>query len=88
VRAIYEALGAHAHVRLIGVRVEQLSRGDDQRLSLWDEDGGWRDAERTIDGVAERFGRAALRPASLLGERPHSRRDDRGTAAGERDADR
>ena len=71
VRAIYDLLGAHEPVRLIGVRVEHLEPAGGQRLSLWDDDGAWRDAERTIDGVSERFGRGALRPASLLGPGSH-----------------
>lgn len=66
VRAIYEALGRHNPVRLIGVRMEQLTEGDGQQLSLWDEDEDWREAEDTIDAVTARFGRGMLRPASLL----------------------
>ena len=66
VRSIYEALGRHNPVRLIGVRMEQLSEGDDQQLGLWDEDEDWREAEDTIDAVTARFGRGMLRPASLL----------------------
>ncbi|QNE47270.1 DNA polymerase IV [Glaciihabitans sp. INWT7] len=66
VRAIYEALGRHNPVRLIGVRMEQLTEGDGQQLGLWDEDEDWREAEDTIDAVTARFGRGMLRPASLL----------------------
>lgn len=66
VRGIYEALGQHEPVRLIGVRMEQLSPGDGQQLGLWDEDEGWREAEDTIDAVSARFGSGALKPASLL----------------------
>ena len=66
VRSIYEALGRHNPVRLIGVRMEQLSEGGDQQLGLWDEDEDWREAEDTIDAVTARFGRGMLRPASLL----------------------
>ncbi|MES2092394.1 MAG: DNA polymerase IV [Actinomycetota bacterium] len=65
VRAIYEALGSHNPVRLIGVRMEQLTEGDGQP-GLWDEDEDWREAEDTIDAVSARFGRGMLRPASLL----------------------
>lgn len=56
-------------VRLIGVRVEQLVSGPRQE-SLWDADEEWRDAERTIDALRDRFGTEAVRPASLLGESP------------------
>lgn len=66
VKGIYEALGAHREVRLIGVRVEQLAPADDRVLSLWDEDELWRDTERAVEEVSERFGRGVLRPASLL----------------------
>jgi len=71
VRGIYDALGAHDRVRLIGVRAEQLAPAGDQAMSLWDEDESWRETERAVDGVAERFGRGALRPASLLGPATH-----------------
>jgi DNA polymerase-4 len=66
VRASYEALGAHRGVRLIGVRVEQLSEGGPGQLGLWDADEGWREAERAIDGVSEKFGRGVVGPAALL----------------------
>ena len=66
VRSIHAALGNHGPVRLIGVRVEQLSPGDDQQFALWDEDEGWREAEDAMDAVSARFGSGLLRPASLL----------------------
>jgi DNA polymerase-4 len=69
VRASYDSLGAHQSVRLIGVRVEQLTEGVPGQLGLWDVDEGWREAERVVDGVSQKFGRDALGPASLLGSR-------------------
>ncbi|HEU4807926.1 MAG TPA: DNA polymerase IV [Homoserinimonas sp.] len=69
VRSSYEALGAHRSVRLIGVRVEQLTEGGPGQLGLWDADEGWREAERAIDGVSEKFGRGAVGPAALLRKR-------------------
>jgi DNA polymerase-4 len=66
-RAIYDGLDLHQAVRLIGVRMEQLTESDSQQLGLWDADEGWREAEDTIDAVTARFGRGTLRPASLLG---------------------
>jgi DNA polymerase-4 len=66
VREIHDALGAHPSVRLIGVRMEQLSPSDDQQVGLWDSDEGWREAEDTMDAVSARFGRGALGPAALL----------------------
>ena len=69
VRASYDALGAHRSVRLIGVRVEQLADSGGHQLGLWDFDESWREAERAIDGVSEKFGRGAVGPASLLRKR-------------------
>lgn len=65
-RTLLEAIGAHPPVRLIGVRAEHLGEAGGAPLALWDTDEGWRDAERTVDGVAKRFGVDSLRPASLL----------------------
>ncbi len=65
--ASFETLAASGiRVRLIGVRVEQLGDGDGQGLGLWDPDDDWRGAERAVDSVTARFGRGAVRPASLL----------------------
>lgn len=65
--ASFDALAASGiRVRLIGVRVEQLGDGDGQGLGLWDPDDDWRGAERAVDTVTARFGRGAVRPASLL----------------------
>ncbi|MFC9558163.1 DNA polymerase IV [Agromyces sp. NPDC056965] len=54
-----------ARIRLIGVRAEQL-RPSGSGAMLWDPDEEWREAERTIDEVTARFGRGAVRPASLV----------------------
>lgn len=66
VRGLYDSLGAHAPVRLIGVRMEQLSETGGAPGGLWDDDEDWRGAERVIDSVGERFGAELVRPASLL----------------------
>jgi DNA polymerase-4 len=69
-RALYDAANADRRpVRLIGVRGEQLS-GEIAALGLWDEDEAWRDAEHTLDAVADKFGQGAVRPAALLHRRP------------------
>ncbi|MGO1545240.1 MAG: DNA polymerase IV [Gulosibacter sp.] len=71
-------------VRLIGVRADQLAEGGDgMALTLWDEHhtDEWDAAERTIDEATDKFGRDALRPASLLGRRE---RRDRRTGLSER----
>jgi DNA polymerase-4 len=60
-------------VRLLGVRVDQLSRGTaGEQLTLHGfglaghRAGHWPDAERAADAARSRFGSAAVRPASLL----------------------
>ncbi len=65
--ASFETLAAHGiRVRLIGVRVEHLSAGDGDGGGLWDPDDDWREAERAVDSVTERFGRGSVLPASHL----------------------
>lgn len=66
VRSLYEVVGAHPPVRLIGVRMEQLSEAGTGTGGLWDDDEDWRGAERVIDSVGERFGGDLVHPASLL----------------------
>lgn len=68
-------------VRLLGVRLEQLSDASvtPVQVTLDEPEHGWRDAERAADRIGERFGSGAVRPASLLGEgRPSSRRQGPG----------
>ena len=65
--------------RLLGVRVEGLSRADDGVQLLLDDDPRRGAPERAADAVRERWGSAAVAPASLL--RP---RDPRGDDGGER----
>ncbi|MBY8848422.1 DNA polymerase IV, partial [Saccharothrix sp. MB29] len=58
-------------VRLIGVRVEQLVEGDDGEQLMFDApERGWREAEQAADQARSKFGRAAVRPASLLDQGP------------------
>ncbi len=66
VRELYDAVGSHPPVRLIGVRMEQLAEAGTSSTGLWDEDEDWRGAERVIDSVGERFGSDLVHPASLL----------------------
>jgi DNA polymerase-4 len=58
-------------VRLIGVRMEQLEEGmaGGQQLLLDAPERGWRDADQAADQARAKFGGAAIRPASLLGNR-------------------
>ena len=55
-------------VRLIGVRMEQLTGSTDsgEQLLLDAPEHGWREADRAADQVRSRFGGGAVRPASLL----------------------
>jgi DNA polymerase-4 len=67
--ALYEALGLErARLRLVGVRVEQISdaAGQPHQLALGERDSGWREAELASDKAARRFGAGAVRPASLV----------------------
>ena len=63
--ALGELIGDGERVRLIGVRAEHL-RPSGSGATLWDPDEEWRDAERTIDEVAAKFGTGAVRPAALV----------------------
>jgi DNA polymerase IV len=67
--ALFEALGATEHIRLVGVRVEGLTAAatTSRQLSLGEPERGWREAEAATDAIAARFGRASVGPASLLG---------------------
>lgn len=62
---LYEQSGmADRPVRLIGVRLEQLT--GDVAGALWSDDAEWQATDRAVDAVAERFGAGAVRPARLL----------------------
>jgi DNA polymerase-4 len=67
--ALFDALGPGDRIRLVGVRVEGLSDADQtpRQLTLGAPEHGWREAEAAADAAAARFGRAMVRPASLLG---------------------
>ncbi|PPK95249.1 DNA polymerase-4 [Kineococcus xinjiangensis] len=66
---LYEALGLQrARIRLVGVRVEGLvpASAQHRQLVLGERPQGWREADEAVDRVSARFGRGAVRPASLL----------------------
>ncbi|MBB5869392.1 DNA polymerase-4 [Allocatelliglobosispora scoriae] len=67
--SLFEALQTTERIRLIGVRVEGLGDADDQvrQLFLGEPERGWREAEAAVDAASARYGRSAIRPASLLG---------------------
>ncbi len=76
---LFAALGLdRARVRLVGVRVEQLSDSatSHRQLLLGERERGWREAELAVDRASARFGGGAVRSASLVGaHRPGSARD-------------
>ncbi|MEO5533562.1 MAG: DNA polymerase IV [Pseudolysinimonas sp.] len=77
-RSLYAESGrAGEPVRLLGVRGEQLT-GQVAGLGLWDDDSDWREAEHTVDAITAKFGRALVRPATLLGDDPDRRMPMRG----------
>ncbi len=68
-RALYDGLRlAGTPLRLVGVRVEHLvpSGTEPEQLVLGAAETGWREAERAVDRAVRRFGRGAVRPATLV----------------------
>ena len=59
-------------VRLVGVRGEQL-QGEGAQVGLWDDTAAWAEIEDVMDAASERFGRGAVKPATLLGHRTPER---------------
>ncbi len=71
-RQLYEALGLdRARLRLVGIRVEGLveSESAPHQLLLGERSQGRREAEQAADRAGLRFGRGAVRPASLVDPR-------------------
>lgn len=67
VTRILDAVGKpEARIRLVGVRMEQLSPAGGASAALWETNEGWREAEQAMDAVAARFGRGLVRPAALM----------------------
>jgi DNA polymerase IV len=80
---LYEAAGLDGvRLRLVGVRVENLARAEraPRQLALDEPENGWWAAEHAMDQVTRRFGRGAVRPASLVDPR-----DDHGDGGDNRD---
>lgn len=66
---LFTGLGLQrARIRLVGVRVENLvdAATATRQLMLGERAHGWEDAERAVDRAVNRFGSAAVRPATLL----------------------
>jgi len=68
--ALYEASGLDraARLRLVGVRMTGLSAADEAttQLAFDDKPTSWREAERVMDQITQRFGVGAVRPAVLV----------------------
>lgn len=67
--ALYEASGlAYTPLRLVGVRVENLTSADaaSHQLAFGEPETGWREAEHAMDLAARRFGAGTVRPAALV----------------------
>ncbi|MDO5034656.1 MAG: DNA polymerase IV [Actinomycetaceae bacterium] len=64
-------------VRLIGLRAENLQDRAQGIMVPLDDDGRLISAERTMDEVKQRFGKAALRPASLI-KKPENSKETQG----------
>jgi len=86
--ALYAAAGLdRVRLRLVGVRVTGLVPAESAttQLVLGDEPSPWREAERAVDRIAERFGTGAVRPAALVpgegGRKPRPGRPGGGPAA-------
>ena len=65
----YDALGLQrARIRLVGVRLEGLVPRErvHRQLLLGQREHGWSEADRAADRVVRRFGKDAVRPATLL----------------------
>jgi DNA polymerase IV len=70
-RGLFDGLGLdRARIRLVGVRMEQLTDAatSPHQLTLGERDRGRREAELAADRAARRFGRGMVRPASLVRE--------------------
>jgi nucleotidyltransferase/DNA polymerase involved in DNA repair len=68
--ALYEGSGLDgaARLRLVGVRMTGLTAADGAttQLAFDDKPANWRDAERAMDQITQRFGAGAVRPAVLV----------------------
>ncbi|HEY2579682.1 MAG TPA: DNA polymerase IV [Streptosporangiaceae bacterium] len=74
--ALYEAAGLdRARLRLVGVRVTGLvpASAAVTQLVLGEQPSPWREAERAVDEITRRFGRDAVRPATLVPDDPEQR---------------
>jgi DNA polymerase-4 len=75
---LFAALAPGDRIRLLGVRAEGLvnASGLARQPALGERERGWSEAERAADAAVARFGRGAVRPASLLGSDSAGRDED------------
>jgi len=66
-RELFDAIGRHDPVRLIGVRTERLQPAGSSAIALWDDDKDWRRVEGALDDAVAKFGDGALTRATFLG---------------------
>jgi len=68
VKALYLALNLdRVLIRLVGVSLDSLVENDDvKQMVLGERTSSWQQADRAIDRVKAKFGRASLRPARLV----------------------
>jgi DNA polymerase-4 len=70
-KALYLALNLdRVLIRLVGVSLDSLVENDDvKQMVLGERTSSWQQADRAIDRVKAKFGRASLRPARLVDEK-------------------
>jgi len=68
VKALYLALNLdRVLIRLVGVSLDSLVENDDvKQMVLGERTSSWQQADRAIDRVKAKYGRASLRPARLV----------------------
>ena len=71
VKALYLALNLdRVLIRLVGVSLDSLVENDDvKQMVLGERTSSWQQADRAIDRVKAKFGRASLRPARLVDDK-------------------
>jgi DNA polymerase-4 len=70
VKSLYLSLNLdRVLIRLVGVSLDSLVENDDvKQMVLGERSSGWQQADRAVDRVKAKFGRASLRPARLVSE--------------------